>query len=62
MIKVSILIYLNTVITEYRIEFFLHCIAITPRGIIVIEDINEESSKGMWARSVKTLIERNIRH
>ena len=23
---------------------------------------NEESSEGMWARSVKTLIERNIRH
>jgi len=25
-------------------------------------DSNEESSEGMWARSVKTLIERNIRH
>jgi len=43
------------------IKFFYLYIAIIPQGLIVFVHITEESSDGMWARSVKTLIERNIK-
>jgi len=51
------------VITEYRIIEF---VVLVYRNYLsrhyYHRSSNEESSEGMWARSVKTLIERNIRY